>query len=179
MPGKLALLFIVLLSLTGCSMKKYCAERFPPSQIIRDSISYVETIAFRDTTIYIRIPFEQAKDSVNVDTLTGTAYSTLTTSFAWSYASLVNGKLHHYLQQKDSLVEARIKDAIKQHSRIEYKEKIVEKHIEVNKLSKFQGFQIYAAWVLAIFIIISSIIRKIPTAILKKALKFITPKKPQ
>lgn len=177
MPGKPFLLLLILLALTGCNMKKYCADRYPPIQAVRDSISYVEKIVFRDTTIFVRIPYEEKKDSVEVDTISGFTYSTLTTSFAWSYASIVKGKLYHYLQQKDTLIEARIKDAIKQHSKVEYKEKFTEVQVPVNNLTQFQVVQIWAAWILLFILLVTLAFKKFVKPV-QWVLSFLRKKKP-
>lgn len=152
---------IFVLMLGSCSMKKYCSERFPPSTITRDSISYIENTIVRDTTIFVPIPFEQVKDSVDIDTVSGFTYSTLTTSFAWSYATIINGKLYHYLQQKDSLIAKLIAGAIRQHSRVEYKDRVKEKLVEVNKLTKFQIIQMGAAWILAAIFVLMLLWKRI------------------
>lgn len=177
MPGKPFLLLLILFTFVGCSMKKYCADRYPPTPLVRDSISYIENTIVRDTTVFVPIPFEQVKDSVDIDTVSGFTYSTLTTSFAWSYASIINGKLYHYLQQKDTLIEARIRDAIKQHSKVEYKEKFTEVLVPVNNLTQFQIVQIWAAWIL-LFILLGTIAFKKFVKPVQWVLSFLRKKKP-
>ncbi len=173
------LLFVLLLIavISGCSMKEYCAERFPAVAYVKDSVNVINTITYRDTLIFVPVPYESKTDTIFVDA-SNSAYSTLTTAFAWSYAYFADGKLIHFLQQKDSLIELNLKNAIKEHSTVEYREIEKQVLVETNKMTAWQTFQMTAAWVLAVVILIGSLWKKLPTAIVGKLMAAFKKRKP-
>ncbi len=171
------LLFIFTLNFSGCNMKHYCSRRFPTDTHSRkDSISFIEKTIYRDTIIFVHVPYESKTDTVLTDSL-NSAYSTLTTSLAWSSAYFSNGRLIHFLQQNDSILAIKLKDAIKENSTSVVKIKEIIKVEEINKLSSWQNFQIYSAWILAAVILISSLMKKIPSVLVNKLLTKFTRKR--
>jgi hypothetical protein len=175
---KTVLIVLTILSLTSCNMQKYCAERFPSPERVRDSISYIEKVIYRDTTIYLTVAGESKVDTLYVESIFDSAVSQLETSLAYSKAFFFNGKLIHNLRQKDSVLSFLLEKAIKEHSTIEYKEREIIKVELKNVLTGWQYTQMYAAWILAVVILVGSLWRKLPTAILNKAVGVFKKPKP-
>lgn len=94
--------------------------KFPPETkiIVKDSVVYTTITKYRDTTIFIKIPSEIIfnTDTVYIgkDGLVNSRKSYLTTSFAESYAQVVNSRLQHTLIQNDTLVSYTVKDAVRE-----------------------------------------------------------------
>ncbi len=172
------LVLITMLLLASCNMQKYCAEKYPPSEKVRDSISYVEKLIYRDTTIFLKIAGESKVDTLYIGSIFDSAVSELETSLAYSKAFFINGKLIHNLRQKDSIFSLLIQKAIKEHSTVEYKEREVIKVEVKNILTGWQHTQIYAAWILAIVLLVGSLWRKLPSALIKKATSLFKKSKP-
>ncbi len=170
------LLSLILLA-SSCNMKNYCSKRFPVKAESKDSISFVEITKYRDTLIFVPVYFESKKDTVFVDS-SNSAYSTLTTSLAWSYAYFSNNKLIHYLQQNDSLIEINLKNAIKENSTISYRDKEIVKVEIKNELTGWQHTQIYAAWILAVILLINALWKKFLSNIFTKITHLLRKKKP-
>jgi len=161
-----SLILILLICFTGfsCVTQRRCLEKFPLSNDTIRIIEIRDTIILRDTTIFIHLPGESRTDSVLIPCPpppgpyipdTARAETSLAAAAAWwDYPSI---KLR--LIQKDTTIEARLKDAIREisHWRNEY-----EKILQVRTLKKIPG--IYKAalfgWIGVIVIIIMLIIIK-------------------
>lgn len=135
---KLLLLGILLALLPSCYTKKQCAGLFPPSIIIKDSIVYKEKISYRDTIVYVRIPGDTITDTIPVFIYKGLVNSKLLKvdgKFAFATAQVVNSKLGLVLIEKDTTLEFKLKDAIKQIEiwKEKYNSKEVTRTITVNK----------------------------------------------
>ena len=116
--------FLIILTLsltvTSCVTQRACNRKFPP-QVTTITNTVTETI-LRDTIIYITLPGEVVTspgDTVYIDRVTGLSTSrksTLETTYASSWAQVVNGILLHELEQKESEIEQRIENAIRENS---------------------------------------------------------------
>lgn len=142
------MLIVAVLMLSGCITRERCLNRFPPQisdsiQIIRET---VETI--RDTTITVEIPGEVRLrvDTVYSDPKTGQSKSEksfLETSLAWSSAEVKDGKLFHELHQRDTTIEFRLENAIREVDRLEKELRQKTTTVEVpRKLTRWQKFAI-------------------------------------
>ena len=151
----LTLIAAVALLLPGCITQDKCLKRYPPQ--IKEVTTYItETVTVtRDTTIYIKLPAEVQThtDTVYIDSVTGlinSKRSRLETSLAWSTAQIINSRLHHELMQKDTTIEARLKDAIREVERLQ--KEITEKVTTVEVPRKLTRYQRFAVWWLGISI---------------------------
>ena len=175
---KTILTVLILALLTSCNMKRYCNEKFPPQEKVKDSINFVEKIVYRDTTIYRLLPGEIRIDTLYIDTTDNSAKSELETSLARSSAFYKDGRLIHELRQKDSVLSFLIQNAIKEHSTVDYRDREVIKVEIRNELTGWQHSQIYAAWILAIILLVSALWRKLPSALVSKVMQVFKKKKP-
>ena len=94
-------------------MKKY------PPEIREIEKGIINTVVkTRDTIVYKQIPGEVKYfyDTVIVmkDGVVNTRQSVLETALAISKAQVVNNRLQHELKQKDTMIELRFKDALKE-----------------------------------------------------------------
>jgi len=123
--------------------------------IIRETITIK-----RDTTIYIHVPGMTVHDTIEVeqDPVTGlinSKKSILQVPFATSYAWVQNGKLHHDLIQKDSLITEVVKDAlwlIKENETLRQKLTIKGPPERINYVTGWQWFQIWSGRILLILL---------------------------
>jgi hypothetical protein len=130
------LLFVAAIALlSGCITREKCQRRYPP-EVITEVITETQIIT-RDTLIYITLPPEVVvhTDTVLIDQQTGLVNSRrsyLETSLAWSTAQVIDSRLHHELQQPDTTIEVRLKDALKTVDRLqrELSEKITTVEVE-------------------------------------------------
>jgi hypothetical protein len=159
-----ALIFISLL-LSSCVTQKRCLERFPPAS---DTLSIVEirdTIIFRDTTILIHLPGEILIDSVIIPCPepagpfipdTARAETSLAVAIAWWKYPAIRLRLI----QKDTTIERRLRDAIREkiHWQSEY-----EKITQVQVVKEIPGIYKIAigGWIGVIILIILIIAVKI------------------
>ena len=174
-----AILILLLVSFfASCNMQKYCSSRFPPTASTNDSISFIEKVVYRDTTIYLTMKGETVFDTVYIDTVSNTAQSYLSTDFSKSFAFWDGQRLIHELMQKDSSIALALSNAIKEHSTISYIEREVVKVEVRNELTGWQHSQIYAAWILAIILLVSALWRKLPSALVSKVMQVFKKKKP-
>ena len=142
----LHLLILTALCLTSsCVTRKNCEKRFP--QAVHDSLiihTNTQTI-YKDTTVFVRIPGDTVEKVIELHStdLTDSEISILNTERARSFAWIKAGKLHHRLIQKDSVLEQKIKNAIRTTSHTANQEKIIYKTQKVNELTGLQWVQIY------------------------------------
>jgi hypothetical protein len=146
MKNQLIGLVFVALLMSGCVTQKRCEQKFPPQIITIDSvITKTETI-YRDTTIFIELPGDTIRDTVEVTVKEGIANSRPSiheTDLAWSMAQVVNGFLQHELIQKDSTLARVIENAIRESATTTDKTKLVTKIVEKNYITSWQWFQIW------------------------------------
>lgn len=133
--------------------------------IIRETKTVTE-----DTTIYIKVPGEikivEIPVEVDKSGKVSSKKSILNTSFAESRAWIENGILRHELEQKDSTIVAKIKDAIRITQIKESKKHVTQKPPErVNYITRWQksliigGYILFGAVVIAIGITIIQTVR--------------------
>ena len=119
----LILILIASLTLSGCITENKCNRRFPPivNEIIKTEIK-IET-RYRDTIIYKELPPEIVTQTdtviISSDGKINTRESYISTSLAFSTAQIINNRLHHALTQRDTTIEFRLQDAIKEIDRLE------------------------------------------------------------
>lgn len=108
-----------------------------PQVIVRDSvrIEYKERIVKEIDTAFIPIEKEVIKN-VTRDTI-----SHLETKYAESDAVISGGFLSHTLQNKNVQIQIPTEKEIVYRDSIVYKDRFVEKVVEVNKLTWFQKFK--------------------------------------
>ena len=121
------ILLITLSSLLGsCATQRRCAKRFPPTV---DTITIVEkrdSIVYRDTTIYVKLPVEIRIDSVEIpcpevpNYIPDTVKAETSLAIAKAYWKYPNIKLQ--LKNKDDSIQVRLDNAIKEafHWKSEY-----------------------------------------------------------
>lgn len=147
---KLIYIFI-LISLTGCTTERRCARKYPPevkevAKVITNTI-----IKTRDTIIYKEIQGEMKYfyDTVIVtkDGVVNTRQSVLETTLAISKAQVVNNRLQHELKQKDTMIELRLKDALKEIETLEQRlnEKVTTVTVPA-RISWFDKMLIALGW---------------------------------
>jgi hypothetical protein len=113
---------------------------------------------YRDTIITIHLPGEKITspgDTVYIDRITklpNSRRSTLNTSIASSWAQVVDGKLLHELQQKDTVLERIIANAIREHSTHTVKEVVREKVVY-----KVRWWQVPLMWIGAVALLLLAI----------------------
>jgi hypothetical protein len=143
-------LAILMLLFSGCITKEKCYNRFPPQTIetVTTTIEVKET--FKDTIIYQTLPGEIV---ILVDTVIqekdgkiNSKLSRLETTLAWSTAQIRNNLLFHELHQKDTTLEFRLNDAIREVERLEKELTLKTETVEVpRQLTKWQQFRLRLA----------------------------------
>ena len=131
---------MLLLICTSCASQKVVTN----TDVQKDSVSVVvvESIVYRDTTIYVEVPVEVIKEI-----LPDTDTSHLETSIAVSEAWVNAGKLNHTLSHKPNASIQQIIPVPEKHTQkdsvvISIKEVVKEVPVEVEKeLNKWQTFR--------------------------------------
>ena len=172
-----AIFLLLIISLSACSLQKYCGEHYPCQPSVRDSIRTVTKVEYRDTTVFVQVPGETKTDTVFVDSLNH-ARSLLSSSFAQSLAIFENGKLYHTLTQKDSTIVALIAKAIRLSSTESYEGKTERVEVVRNELTGWQHTQIYAAWILLAILLLKMAWSKLPGALMGKLAALFRKKQP-
>jgi len=145
--------FIIIttaLILSGCTTQKRCYKLFPPR--VDSTVSIRETIQYRDTTIYVYVVADTVivTDTVTIrDGLPESAPVWANVEFARAMAQVRGGKLLLQLFQKDTAIMQLIEDAVKHHSKetVVYVDRQLPP-VEVNRLTTWQGFQIWTGRIL-------------------------------
>jgi hypothetical protein len=118
MVRKIILFATIAVALSGCytqkQCKKFCDSNTTTNIIIKDSI--IEK--YKDTTVYVKL----LPDTVyNVDTIKivknkviNLPKSKLENKFCFSYAYVLNNRLYHNLITKDTTLEFRLDNAVKE-----------------------------------------------------------------
>jgi len=115
---------VMITMLAGCVTQERCLQRYPPEVKEITKLVTETKIVTRDTTIYVTMPAEVVvmTDTVVLDQGTGlinSKLSRLETSLAWSTAQIINSRLRHELYQKDTTIEHRLQNAIREVDRLE------------------------------------------------------------
>lgn len=112
----ISILIFGLFFLSSCVTQERCNTKFPPGVSIRDSIIYKDSIAWRDTTIYIPGESIEIHDQVNCDSLhrAQLAEKKIRAGHVTAVVSIKDGQLS-VLCKEDSLISvvASLKDHIK------------------------------------------------------------------
>lgn len=164
------LFVLVVVAGSSCATQRRCSRKFPPSSDTIKIVQVRDSIILRDTTVYIKIPGESAADSIvipcpeiiNYIADTAVAETSLAKAKAWWQYPRVRLEL----TQKDSTIEHRLKNALKEahHWRLEY-EKITKVPDPVKYVPKIYKYSMMFAVVVIL------------TVILRIASKFIKPGK--
>jgi hypothetical protein len=142
-------IFMLLLIASGwqsCATQKRCNKKYPPQVITSDSVITNTITIYRDTTIYVYLPGDTVRDTIEVVVKEGIANSRPSiheTDLSWSKAQVVDGRLIHELIQKDSVLARVIDNAIRESAIITDRTRIETKIIEKNFVSSWQWFQIW------------------------------------
>ena len=163
------LLVLVALAGSSCATQRRCSRKFPPHSDTIKIIHVRDSIVLRDTTVYIKVPGEADADSIvipcpeiiNYIADTARAETSLAKAKAWWQYPMVRIEL----TQKDTTIEIRLKDALKEahHWRSEY-EKITKVPAPVRYIPKIYKYSMMFSVVLIL------------TAILRIVSKFIKPR---
>jgi len=142
---------IIVLTLTAsCVTQKRCNRRFPvsPETIIKDSIVYKERIAYKDTTIFVKLPSDTVYKKDTITIVNGYVYvapiyaeSKMASAKAW----IRQNKLNLMLADKDTTIEIKLKDALKTAEFWEFKYK-TEKQTIVVKEKYTPRFWKFTGW---------------------------------
>jgi hypothetical protein len=145
------LCILLLVSLSGCVSEKQCLRKYPPQITEVEKVITNTIIKTRDTIIYKEIQGETKYfyDTVIVtkDGLVNTRPSVLETTLAISQAQVVNNRLQHELRQKDTMIELRLKDALKEIETLEQRlnEKVTTIEVPA-KISRWNKMLIALGW---------------------------------
>lgn len=156
---RLILIFISLLLLSSCVTERRCARMYPPQERV-DSV-YLQTVVYRDTTIFVHLPGDTIRDTIHVEVVNGliqSQRSQLETQLALSWAQVVDGMLLHELQQKDTTIARIIEQAIREAST----ETVVTKEVvhKVYELTNWQWLQLWAGRIALLLLILLALARK-------------------
>lgn len=163
-------MILVVFAVTSCATQKRCSRKFPARPDTIKIIQVRDSIVLRDTTVYIKVPGEADADSIvipcpeiiNYIADTARAETSLAKAKAWWQYPRVRIEL----TQKDTTIELRLKDALKEayHWRSEYL-KITKVPDPVKYIPKMYKYAMMFSLVM------------IFTVILRIVLKFIKPGK--
>jgi hypothetical protein len=115
------ILFLIFFSaiVSSCVTQKKCNSKFPPSTETVTIVKERDSIVYKDTTIFIKLPQEYMTDSVIIPCpppatgfIPDTAYAETSLAFARAWFNWPNIKLQ--LTQKDTTIEKRLADAQKE-----------------------------------------------------------------
>ena len=114
---KLILIIIAALTMSSCSMQRWCFRNFPP-QASKDSIYITETTTiFRDTTVFIYVPADTVRVTDSVEVVSGLVqlpYRRIDVKHAWAFVQIENSRLQFELYQKEVELAKTIENAIKE-----------------------------------------------------------------
>lgn len=157
---------ILLLICTSCATQKVSMN----TDVQKDSVSVVvvESIVYRDTTIYVEVPVEVIKEI-----LPDTDTSHLETSIAVSEAWVNAGKLNHTLSHKPNASIQQTIPVSEKHTQkdsvvISIKEVVKEVPVEVEKeLNKWQTFRMMLGTLTLIAILVWLILQILKRVLVK------------
>ena len=146
-------MFIASVSAFSCGV---CRRTLVP---IKDSVivERVDSVIYRDTTIFVQIPKEVVREIVPADST-----SIIETSFAESRAEIIAGKLHHELRHKDDAIIP-IKTFLPYRVISQSRSAVLNHFVVRNELTSFQTFFVTLgkiAGLVTLFLIVSFIIKK-------------------
>jgi len=152
-------LILVMLVVTSCATQRRCSKKFPPRSDTIKIVRVRDSIIYRDTTVFIRLPGEKVTDSVTipcpeiVNYIADTAKAE--TSLAKARAWWQYPKVRLELIQKDTTIERRLANAIKEayHYRSEY-EKITKIPDPVKYIPKIYQYSMMFSVVIILTVIL-------------------------
>lgn len=160
---------ILLLICTSCATQKVSMN----TDVQKDSVSVVvvESIVYRDTTIYVEVPVEVIKEIKEI--LPDTDTSHLETSIAVSEAWVNAGKLNHTLSHKPNASIQQTIPVPEKHTQkdsvvISIKEVVKEVPVEVEKdLNKWQTFRMMLGTLTLIAILVWLLLKILKRVLVK------------
>jgi hypothetical protein len=162
MKNQLIGLVFVALLLSGCVTQKRCEQKFPPEiSTVTETITKTVTV-YRDTTIFVHMPGDTVRDTIEVVVDRGIANSKPSiheTKFAWSKAQVINGLLLHQLIQKDSVLKFMLDNAIRESTTAIENKTTQTRILEKNYVTGWQWFQIWLGRILVVLIVFVVIFR--------------------
>lgn len=119
-------MILVVFAVTSCVTQKRCSKKFPPHADTIKIIQVRDSIILRDTTFYIKLPGETVTDSVMIpcpeviNYIADTAVAETSLAKAWAWWQYPRIRL--MLEQKDTTIERRLENALKEvyHWKSEY-----------------------------------------------------------
>lgn len=162
-------MILVVFAVTSCATQKRCSRKFPARPDTIKIIQVRDSIVLRDTTFYIMLPGETVTDSVMIpcpeviNYIADTARAETFLAKAWAWWQYPRIRL--MLEQKDTTIERRLEDVLKEvyHWKSEY-EKITKVPEPVKYIPKIYKYSMMFSVVLIL------------TAILRIVSKFIKPR---
>lgn len=142
---KTILIALTLLILSSCITRKACDRKFPlaAKDSMKEIIRTVTT--YRDTTLFITVKgdtvFKELPVNVN-------EVNRLSTSLSMSEAWISNGKLKHRMVQKDTVIPATVKNALKTSVTASESVKVFYHERKVNELTQWQRIEIWIGRIL-------------------------------
>ena len=120
MKIKWILLVTAVIVLASSCGQNYCLRKFPP--VVTSDTTYIETVRtevkYRDTTIYKTIPGEKVIDTVYIKEIKPGVFTSDTTyaetSLAYAKAWVFRNKLSLELVQRDTTIEFRLENALRE-----------------------------------------------------------------
>jgi len=163
------LLVLVALAGSSCATQRRCSRKFPPHSDTIKIVHVRDSIVLRDTNFYIMLPGETVTDSVMIpcpeviNYIADTARAETFLAKAWAWWQYPRIRL--MLEQKDTTIERRLEDVLKEvyHWKSEY-EKITKVPEPVKYIPKIYKYSMMFSVVLIL------------TAILRIVSKFIKPR---
>lgn len=151
---RLVCILILITLMASCSTKRSCEGTKQPAD--SDSIDRVTNTVtvIHDTVINIKL----IGDTVyKITQASSGEISELTTPLACSFAWIANGKLNHRLQQKDTVIPASLKNAVRSTLTTTNEFRNATKVIKTNQLTGWQWFQIYLGRSFAALIVLLTV----------------------
>lgn len=145
---------LLLFSLCSCNMCKWANKRCPA--VIHDSIIYKETVKYRDTTIYVRLPKDTVKINDTVYVKQGLAFMPKIwrqIGIITATAEIKKSRLYVDAYLNDTSFKVNLKNAIKErnfwHERYNEKVKVIREQY-IPDFYKFAMWYAIASWVLIV-----------------------------
>lgn len=106
----IALAFVCVALFISCATQRRCLAKWPPVS----KSDTVKLITYRDTTVYLHLPADTIRDSVDVPVPVElkTKPVTVVSEYAKATAWIANGKLKLQLSMNDTLIAYKIDSAI-------------------------------------------------------------------
>lgn len=110
---------LIAIMMTACVTQRKCNLKFPPSTESNIIVKVHDSLSYRDTIIFVKVPGDYKTDSVKIPCpspapgyIPDTAYAETSMAYAKAWFLYPNIKLS--LTQKDTTIERRFKDALRE-----------------------------------------------------------------